>query len=1264
MKIKIMFFLFLFFFVTFLSAQNEQTTSHILNWKGIEKWYLDSTSVKVISFDGAQYPGENKFPYFNQRIVSDPAYSYNAVLKNVVYIQVTNDEKNLLSGSSFSSEPQIVKNTLHSRGLSYFNVSILPFVIREGNILKLQSFDLQIIKTSLPQEAKAAATHTYAQNSVLAQGKFVKIKIVDTGIYKLTYEDLVSMGVNPANVRVFGYGGNVQDQSFTVLKPDDLPELAIYMNKGTDGVFNAGDYILFYAQGINKWTYDNSKSMFTHQINSYSNYGYYFVTSDAGIGKKIDDEIISLPTSPTINQVEEFIDYQVHELESKNLSQAGKNFYGESFNDVNSYSLLFNFPNPVLTNSTTVRLDVASTSSTSSSFTLSLNGSQNKVLNMPALVQDNYTQGVGASGIFSYTPSTDQFNFNISFTRSAQTDVGYLNYLEVNARRQLKMSGSVMQFQSTDFLGLGQYNQYLISGANSNVQIWDITNPQIISRIATQTINGKTSFIDASNNLKSYLAIDPTVPASFQKPEIVGAISNQDLHGISQADMVIITHPDFLSQAQLLAQAHRDKDNLTVEVVTTDQVYNEFSSGTPDATAYRWMMKMLYDRAMATKQLSDLPKYLLLFGRGSYDNRKIDPNSDNFILTYQADNSLVTTDAYVTDDYFTQLEDNAGSDVSTNLMDVGVGRFPVTTAQQATDVVNKTIGYINNKEKGSWKNQLCFLADDGDVASHMFQADSIARSVGRTFPANQINKLYIDAYPQEKTASGQTCVAVKNRLQNLIQSGLFLLNYTGHAGLTGLASESVFTIAEIKALTNQHLSLFVGATCDFLQFDSQVVSGGGQMLLNPTGGSIGVFSAARPVYSIYNFNLNYLLCTNLFKKINGKQQRMGDVISFAKNNLGTETNKLSYIFMGDPALMLSYPTKYNIITSKVNQSTALGNDTLKALSVATIQGFIADENDNKISNFNGTLHAVVYDKIQQVTTLNDEGGGALTYSDRPNTLFSGNVDVKDGVFTFTFMLPKDIKYNFGSGRINYYAEDDTNNFEAQGSFENFSIGGANNNYNLNDTIGPSVKLYLNSENFVSGDKVNETPLLIANISDIDGINTVGSGIGHDLMLTLDNDPNQSVVLNDYFQASTNSYTSGVVKYKLSTLSNGNHTINFKAWDLLNNSTNVSINFEVVTGLSPVIFSIYNFPNPVKTQTSIVVNNDRPETILITTVEIFDLSGRKIWSFSQTNADNITWDLISNDGLRVKTGVYLYRVSIKTKGSDVTSKTNKMLIVEQ
>ena len=550
-----------------------------------------------------------------------------------------------------------------------------------------------------------------------------------------------------------------------------------------------------------------------------------------------------------------------------NLAQSGKVFY-QPMTDANSLSANVNAPNLIPNSLCKVRLDVAASSSSNSSFLLSLNGGQTNTVFVNKLSGDNYEQAVGASGIFAFTQTNAALAFNLVYSKPTSTSLGYLNFMEFNFRRQLKMNGSAMQFQNVDYLGQSTYNRYQLNSANNNVQIWDLSDSQNITAIKTTTVDGNLTFVDTGSELKKYLAIDPTPASTFSKPEIVGTVPNQNLHSVNQADMVIITYPDFLEQAQRLAQAHREKDNMTVEVVTTEQVYNEFSSGTPDATAYRWFMKMLYDRALTTGIENDKPKYLLLFGKGSYDNRKIRSDSgDNLILTFQADNSLVSTSSYVTDDYFALLGNDDGANIFDSSMEVGVGRFPVTTVQQAKDVVVKTIDYMNNAGKGSWKNQICFLADDGgngDGNIHMSQADDVATSIANTYPAYQINKIYLDAYQQQISASGESYPLAKSKFMSLINSGLFLLDFTGHAGPTGWTNESILTLSDVKALSNKHLPLFVAVTCDFSQFDSQVISGGEQIILNPIGGGIGILSSARPVYSSGNFPLNMLVCGNLF----------------------------------------------------------------------------------------------------------------------------------------------------------------------------------------------------------------------------------------------------------------------------------------------------------------------------------------------------------------------------------------------------------------
>ncbi|MDD3079691.1 MAG: type IX secretion system sortase PorU [Paludibacter sp.] len=1257
---------FLFLMLSFwATAEGVENTYNIkLDWQGVTILSAEKSEMKVLAFNDAKYPKGDRLPYFSKLISVDGNFNYDVVVDSVVYAELTDEEADFLVGVDLPEVINPEMSVQNARTDKYLSVLVFPFVSKQGKIFRATSFMLSVMKSAKPQKAKSDLLHSYADNSVLASGRFVKIKIKENGVYKLTYDDLSSMGINPSNVRIFGYGGNVLEQSFQKDKIDDLPEIPIYMNKGSDGVFNSGDYILFYGLGVNKWTYDTSKSMFTHVINSYSSYGYYFVTSDAGAGKKIETTSVDVPADATINKIVEFVDYKVYEKESYSLIHSGKEFYGNKFSDASPLSISFSFPNPVQANSTKVRLDVASASSAASTFSLVLNDSETKVLSVSAKSGDSYEKAKAATGIYSYTSTSSTFNFSLSYSFPNSTSAGFLNFLEVTARRYLSMTGSYMPFQNVDYLGTGSYNQYLLGNAGDNVQVWNITDPLDVKAVVTSTVDGNLAFTDTANELKQYVAIDPTQASDFSKPDVVGVVNNQNIHGMSAVDMVIITYPDFETQAEELAQAHRDMDGLRVAVVTTDEVYNEFSSGTPDATAYRWIMKMFYDRAAKSGNTADYPKYLLLFGRGTFDNRKLLSSSgDNLILTYQADNSLIETSSYVTDDYFTLLDDNDGTQLSINMMDVGVGRFPVTTVSDAQIVVDKTINYMQDTSKGSWKNQLCFLADDGDNALHMTQADTVASIVARKYTGYHVNKIYLDAYQQEVNASGQSYPVAHDKFHDLLNSGLLLLDYTGHASSVGWTNENILTVAEVKSLTNENLPIWVGATCDFLQFDLKTVSAGEHVITNPYGGGIGILSAARPVYASQNFYVNRWFCDYLFRINNGSHYRVGDAIRLAKNNISSDTNKLNYVYMGDPAVMLGYPDDYGVKTTEINNESIAGNDTLKAMSVCKIKGVIVDNSGDTVPDFNGLLTAVVYDKLQSITTQNNEGDGALTYSDRPNALFSGKVNVENGVFEFTFMLPKDIKYNFGTGRINYYAYDTETGKEAQGNFENFIIGGSDSNVDY-ETDGPDMNIYLNTTEFSSGDKVNENPVFYAELSDVHSINTIGSGIGHDLLLTIDNDPDQSTILNEYYEAAQNDYTSGMVSYKISGLEDGKHILTFRAWDLLNNSTTKSFDFEVVTGLTPVIYTVSNYPNPAVNSTKIVVNHNRPETVLETTVDIFDLAGRKIWTFSQSNADDVSWDLIGNDGKKVSPGIYLYRVSINTTNSDVYSKTNKLLVVGQ
>ncbi len=1239
----------------------ERSVLHrVLDWQPIHFWESDSVTTPVISFHNATYPNSDFLPYLMFEYAANTSLS----LENPIYVSPTQAECALLQNKDIPTILHTKSYLQNDRGVQSGVFYVLPFIKNgTGEILKLSSFSLVKQSVSLPRKTAEASLHTYADNSVLQTGRFVKIAVQQSGIYRLTYEDLQGMGVNPANARVFGYGGAVLEQSFLLPKNDDLPEVSVYMNKGSDGVFGAGDYILFYAQGVTSWKYESSIKTFTHQQNTYSDYGYYFVSSDAGVGNKIalSDETL---VATDAHQVTVFQDYQVHEKDLINLVDvqgsdgAGREFYGETFFQPRSYDFSFSFPNIDKATPLIAKLNVATRLSNATTYFDLTHADVKQTLSV-----GNFA----ATGKYQFTPSSDNLTFRLAHRVSDVSTCGYLNYLQLNVQRNLTMSGAALFFRNVENIGSTQNSLYKLAEAGSDVKIWNITNPTCPVEMPVNKNGTSLEFVATNSTLQQFVACDISKANTFPKPTVIGEVASQNLHALSDIDYVILTHPDFISQANVLAEVHRVNNNLTVAVVTPQQVYNEFSSGTPDATAYRWLMKMLYDRA--AQGLGTAPKYLLLLGDGTFDNRKKLINSgSNKILTYQAENSIDEISAYVTDDYFAYLDNNEGlSDVRAK-MDIAVGRFPVTTQQQATDLVQKTIRYMTDENKGNWKNQLCFLGDDGDDGTHMIQVNEIADYVLANNPSYVVNKIYLDAYIQQTTASGEQYPMAEAKLDNLLQKGLLYFVYMGHGNPSYLSNEMILTTNEIKKMKNTNMAFWAFGTCSFGKFDSQSPSGAEESVLNPNAAAVGMLTAARTVYAPLNKTLLKNLSGKLFEKqADGNHVSIGEAIRLAKNmSTSTGINRLSYIYMGDPAIVLNFADEYNVTTTKINGEDVAKTDTLNALSIATVEGEVCTSDGSVASNFNGKVHILIRDKSHVIVTQDNhnelETASHFQYIDRTASLFNGKVNVENGTFKLTFMVPKDIKYNYGKGDINYYAYDEQTGDEAIGNFSNFVVGGGTN-MEFDDVEGPQMKIYLNTPEFKSTEKVNETPVFFAELSDENGINSVGSGIGHDLKLTLNNDPYTSYVLNDQFVTTENDYTSGLVRYTLPELPQGKHVLSFRAWDLLNNSTTHEIEFEVVEDLKMKILSVSSYPNPVRVgqNVRIVVMHDRPDDILETTVHLFDLSGRLIQTKVEPNANDIVWDLAD---IQLSQGMYLYQVKVKTTDEEFVSLTNKIMVVGQ
>lgn len=814
---------------------------------------------------------------------------------------------------------------------------------------------------------------------------------------------------------------------------------------------------------------------------------------------------------------------------------------------------------------------------------------------------------------------------------------------------------------------VGNSSRFVISEANSNTLVFDVTDALNVKRVEADLNGSELSFTIPAGRLREFVLVQTN--QTFPSPEVVGEVASSNLHGLEQRDMIIISAPALVQQAERLAVAHREKDGLTVEVVTPEAIYNEFSSGTPDATAYRRLMKMFYDRSSS---LGNPPKYLLLFGDGIYDNRGISGevqgvSRSNMLLTFQSQESL-NVYSYATDDYFAFLEDNSGSNFSRDKMCLGVGRFPIRTVTEATQMVDKTISYMENKDSGSWKNNVTFVADDGNnedsfTTNHMKQADQLAEAIEEMQPGFLVNKVYFDAY---KRSSLGTYPDVHNEIEKLLKSGQLLINYTGHGSTTHWADESVWTQTDINNSSYKHLPVWVTATCDFTRFDDVKTSAGESVFLNPTSGGIALFTTTRVVFSGNNANLNKALIDNLFQEDANSRYTLGEAMMYTKRQLN-DSNKLNFILIGDPALKFAYPEYKARVTAVNGEAVSDEPFEFKALSRITVEGEILNPSGSFAADFTGVLSSTIFDSQSSITTLGNSSE-KFTYLDYPNTIYIGRDSVRNGKFSFTFMVPKDISYSNKKGKLNLYASSETK--EAQGSFFDFIVGGTSDTAET-DTIGPEIRqIYLNDSSFVSGDKVNTTPYFVAKLWDKSGVNITGSSVGHDMMLTIDSMPSMSYNLNSYYALLPDSENEGLVQFSIPELEPGMHTAEFKVWDILNNSTTYTFTFEVAEGLKPNLIEMYATPNPARDQVEFFLHHNRPESNLKVTVMVYDMTGKFLWSTEKSGSSElfkayiVTWNLTDNGGRRLRPGVYLYRAAISTNNSKEATKANKLIILAQ
>lgn len=1257
--------------IPIIEMSNELTKISHPNFGGVFYKKIFSTPIKIISL-------------ISKRKIKSGTIS----LQNIVYQNLSATDIKYVNDANLPKQLSIKQNIKKSgeQNIMSFHVPTFTFNPNKLQWEKLVSFDYSITINTSPEIKKNIFRS--GVSSPLQKGRWVKVGVTSTGVQKLDKSFFLKnniniSGINPKNIRVFGYSQGMLPEKINDFTPSSLPEIKSYFEGEDDHIFNDQDYLIFYANEANTWKYSSDSKKYTHSKHLYSDTAYYLINIGTVTAQRISTAPnVSISKTHTINSYDFHI---FHESDKIDLIKTGKRWYGERFDFDLKQKYTYYIPTRAPNEKIHFDASMAVRSPTSSSNNMffrannSLVHSNYSIKEVSLNYSEEYATLITPTGSFNISGNT--LNFEIEYNQPINGAVSWLDYLEFEAKCELKVTNSYLIYSNNSSIGVSNISEYNIEGTNKSTKTWDVTNPYKILAIATTLNNSTTTFKAATDSLKTFISFNS---GGTKSVFYAGVINNQNLTSLTDIDYILITPSEFKSSTQILADYHKNNSNLTTAVVDINHIYNEFSGGTPDITAIRNFCKYLYENAnSSTTRL----KYLFLMGDGSFDpkNRKL--NNSNFIPTFQSDNSVSPTKSFVSDDYYGMLDDELGIYKEGSSVDIGIGRFPARNTADAASFVAKILHYANSQKSqtvstssnikiksnySDWKNKMLFVADDGDNNTHLTETERIIDAVYNQDSSFNINKVYLAAYSKESTAGGGRYPDVNREIREAMNSGAFFVSYVGHGGEVGWADERILGVDEIKSWTNiDAMPLFLTATCEFSRFDDpERTSAGEEVILNPNGGAIAMLTTTRLVYGGYGNNNGFSI--NFFKQIlnkkNGEMPRIGDAVRLTKANSGSGNNfnNRKFILLGDPALKLSYP-KYNVVTTKINSvNISLNPDTLKALSRIKIEGELRDDNNN-LALLNGFVFPIVYDKLKTIKTLDKNNQNTSTkFDNRLNILYKGFASVINGKFHFEFITPKDINYSYGNGRISYYFANDT--VDGKGYNEEIIVGGSSSD-SYSDDEGPEIELFMNDTNFIFGGTTANNPSLFALIKDKSGINTSGTSLGHDIIAVLDDDNTNSIILNNFYSSSLDDFKIGSLSYPYDDLKNGLHTLKLKLWDVNNNSTEEYTEFIVADQADLALKHVLNYPNPFTTSTNFYFEHNQPNNNIEVLIKIFTISGKQIKSIStvvNTNgnlkSEPIPWDGLDEYGDKIGKGVYLYQVEIKTENGLTANKIKKMVIL--
>jgi len=1258
------------------------------NFSGKLEWY-DLAEVDDISSEMGLLNGffnENLIPIHSKSVRIPAGFQIGEV--NFAAGQTSSIKSDWVDGLPITSD--FTYKTQIKRGGNEFYLCFELVPVRKNSMgfERLLNYEVSFNLAESTGNPASSRTLTFAEHSALAEGTWFKMAIAKDGVYKIDKGFLNQLGVetnnlDPDKINIYGNGGELLPFDNSVPRADDLVQNSIFVFENVDNSkFDDNDYILFYGKGPDTWNYDDVNGKYIHNKHFYSDSAYYFIRVDDLAPNRVQTANDVIDSETLV--INEFSDFQFTENDTYNLVKSGREFYGDLY-DVNvNGSYNFSFPN-VIQEPAVLDVSVAVRSITqASNFTFTVSGE--------SVTPNTTTVGSGPlsrvadveAASLSFIPASSNITVAVQFIKGNPDAQGWIDFIRVNARRQLTMAGNQMSFREPRNTGTGQTALYQLSQANTNLTLWDISNPLNPTKV-NFNVNGSIAEWKASHDIsRNYIVFSGS---GFLTPTALGPLQNQDLHAYSDVDLMIVAAPRQIPAAEALAEIHANLGK-SVAVVTAPQVYNEFSSGNPDPTAIRMLMKMMFDRAGSDESLK--PENLLLFGDGSYkQNKGIGSHNGFNVIVFESAESTSPTGSYVSDDFFVFLDDD-DNESPANKLDCGLGRIPASNLQEGLDYVEKLRLYVSQNTSpnggadclgdevaspfGAWRNSIVLVSDDQDgngsptEEEHLSQNDFLAEMMNEEHNDYDLVKLYMDAFKQETVAGGERYPEGEEAIRQRVQNGALLVTYIGHGGERGWAHERILDIPTIQNWTNKNrLPVFLTATCELARYDDPDYNSAGEILvMNPNGGAIAMLTTTRVVTSGSNFEIDIAFFENAFNDALDGNLTLGKVNMLTKNNVAdSNSSKPNFSLLGDPALIMAYP-KMGVFTTQINGvEMALFTDTLKSLQEVEFKGFVGNSEGTKLNDFNGFVYPTVFDKESHITTQNNDGGILQEFDTFNKVIYKGKASVINGDFSFKFVVPYDINYSVDSARVSYYAV--AGSLDAHGHNESFQIGSSLQGAELNQE-GPIVELFMNDSTFVSGGITSIQPVFFAKLQDENGINTVGNGIGHDLVATIDGNTQNPLILNEYYEADLDTYKKGEIRYQLPQMEEGSHTISLKAWDVHNNSSHAALEFVVAGDAEIALEHVLNYPNPFTTHTDFFFEHNQACESLDVRIQVFTVGGKLVKSLVQQvynngfRTDPIPWDGRDDFGDKIGRGVYVYKLEVRNDLGMTAEKFEKLVIL--